>query len=129
MWTQWFSRINTTMNSAGWKNGSILLRKLAESRPFRVRNAKHLANLTQQEQNRLNSSAEISSRLISVFLITFAIYVYPLDHSCNVISNSNKTKHKFALRIAILWSKYYFVIFCYVLFISKFWRKENIGQN
>ena len=46
----------------GVKSGSILQRKFADSCPIRVRNVEHLANLTQQEQNRLNSSGEISSQ-------------------------------------------------------------------
>lgn len=43
------------------KNGSILLRKMADSRPIRVKSSAHLANLTRQEQIRRNSSSsEIS---------------------------------------------------------------------
>ena len=44
------------------KSGSILQRKFADSCPIRVKNVEHLANLTRQEQNRVNSSAEISSQ-------------------------------------------------------------------
>lgn len=47
---------------SGVKSGYILQRKFANSCPIRVRNVEHLANLTQQEQNRLNSSGEISSQ-------------------------------------------------------------------
>ena len=43
------------------KNGSILLRKMADSRPIRVKSSANLANLTRQEQIRRNSSSsEIS---------------------------------------------------------------------